>query len=149
MSMDSGSQNPYKAQYDSSPPPPAKKSNLGCILAVVGGIALVGLLVCCGGGYSLMSVGFDMMGAQATTAIRANPIANEKIGEVKSCKVDFAASAAHPENQNSDGERQIMVFNVEGTKGSGVLTAQVVDEPGQQNLKPVELRMSTGEVIKF
>jgi len=122
---------------------------MGWILAIVGVLGVLGLLVCCGGGYALMNVGFDMMGAQATTAIRSNPTANDKIGEVKSCKVDFPASAAHPENQKKDNQRQILVFNVEGTKGSGILTGELVNQPGQQELKPRELRMSTGEIITF
>jgi hypothetical protein len=149
MSMNSSPQNPYHSQFDTSAPPPPKKSKLGLILAIIAGVVFLGFLACCGGGYFFMNLGFDVIGAQATNSIRAHPQAAAKLGEVKSCKVDFVASAAHPENQKPGNTRQIMVFNVEGANGSGVLTAEVVNQPGQQEMRLIELRMSSGEVVRF
>lgn len=154
MSTGNVPNNPYHAQYDPSssfaPPPgspPSKSSKTGCIVAAVGGVLLVGLVVCCGGGYALMNFGLDVIGAQVANQLRANPQVNEKLGEIKSCKVDFAASAAHEDNQKGRGDAQTMVFNIEGSKDSGVLTAELRDRGGTQEMVRGELRLSSGETI--
>lgn len=148
MSQANGPVNPYHSNFDpSTPPPPTKKSRVGLILAILGGVGVLGLIACCGGGYAMMNFGFNIIGSQVTTTLRTNAKATEKLGEIKSCKMDFVASSSHPNNQKPGNPQQIMIFNVEGTKDSGIVTAEITNRPGQQEIRLIELRTSSGEVI--
>lgn len=101
----------------SSPPngyeqePPRSKRGGGMtvliVLLVVGGACV---LLCCGGGGAFFWFGSNVFSEQVRNELRDNPVIAERIGEIRSMKVDWTKSAA------AEGE-DVYVFNIEGTKG--------------------------------
>lgn len=120
--------------------PPRKRSPwliVLIILLVVGG---GGIAICCGGGYFAMQKGLDVFAESVKEDLRNDPVIRQQLGEVQSVEMDFSASA-----QASQGDQQVMVFDVEGTKGSGRVRGEVMkSDPNQVRLENARLELPDG-----
>lgn len=145
MSFDPQSgQNPYSAASGMQPPP--KKSSmlwLYILLGVLGFFAL-GCCGCIGLGIWGMGKAQDELGKIMLAQAGQNPVVTEKLGDIRSARMNFIASTE--ESAKHEGEPGRLVFDVEGSKGSGKL---IVQQDGPEKLKFRELRLSSGETINL
>lgn len=99
----------------------------GFILLILVGIGGVGYL------------GWNIFADQAKAAIQNNSVIQQHIGEVEKIKVDLMATG------RSDGDN-VFVFNIEGSGGAGVITAEFVTvDADTEEIRSGTLRLSTGE----
>jgi hypothetical protein len=139
LGQPTGAPNPFSTSPGGFPPP--KKSNAWLyILLGVGGTLL---LVCCGCG-GLFMFGFSQVGKPLMLQLNADPTSQQHLGTVTSAQLDFVASTKATEQAGGGGN--IMVFNVKGDKGAGVVRAH--QAPGGR-LNNATLVLSTGEEIKL
>ena len=122
-----GTPNPYAANPYGQPPP--KKSNaLIWILAIVGGVAVLGCGCC--GVVSYMGVGAagTQLGSMLKTQIQNDPVIQQHIGPIDSVSWELMQVASiqqgHPEIKG-----QVQVFKVKGPKGEGLVFGAQVDNP--------------------
>ncbi len=133
--------NPYRPAAHGPGGPQHRRSSAGIIIAIVAGIGLVGVLVCCGLCGGLGYFGMNVFSEQVANELRDNPILREHIGEIQSFTLNFTATAAH------DSE-DVFVFDVQGSKGQGVVTAESQTIPDDSEaVISATLRLPTGEVI--
>jgi hypothetical protein len=111
--------NPFAATPAFQQPP--KRSNAWLwILLGVGGTMLV---VCCGC-VGLFALGYSQMGKPLMAQLNADPTAQQHLGTVTKAEFDFVASTQATEKAKGAGGGNVMVFNVEGDKGKGVVQAK-------------------------
>ena len=83
--------------------------------------------------------GLNIMDEQVKMDLRDNPVIVEHLGNLNTVDMDFTASAA-------TGGEQTFVFNVVGTRGEGVLTAEVETVDGDtERVLSGTLRLASGE----
>ena len=132
--------NPFASSpFDKPPPPRRSRVWLWILLGALG----MGALVCCGCA-GLMGFAWTQVGAPLQAQLKADPKAQEHLGTVNSATLDMsgvmeAAKDAKP------GEPPVMVFQVRGDKGSGVVHAR---QEGQ-NYRDAKLILPTGEEIEL
>lgn len=102
------------------PPPRSSSGSSSALKWVLGILAGLGLLtvLCCGGCVLVMKFGLDQVGVQVTEQIKDDPVIVEHIGNVESVNVDMFGT---PQYQQETGDSDVMVFTINGDKGSGVL----------------------------
>ncbi len=115
---------PYQPPGQFSDPygPPQPKSNSSIIWIVgivIGVIGLGGLLACgcCGG---LTFFGMNVAADQVADSLRDNPVVVEHLGEIKECNWNVGESFQHDDDD-------VMVFDVEGSQGSGKIIGELND----------------------
>jgi hypothetical protein len=123
-----------------------EKSGLPKILIIVLVVGLIGTLLCggvCGGGAFW---GWGMFEEQAQQALSQNEVILEHIGEIQSMDFDLMGTGEAEDGSTAAG--QTFVFRVEGSKGSGVVSAEfVTDDADTELLTSGTLTLSSGEVI--
>lgn len=92
-------------------------SALKWVLGILAALALLTVL-CCGGCFLVMKFGLDQVGVQVTQQIKDDPVIVEHIGTIESVDVDMFGTS---EYQQETGDSDVMVFTIQGDKGSGVL----------------------------
>lgn len=112
-----------------------RKSNVWLWVAgIVGGLALIAAIACCGAVYFTLQVAPGML---LQEELQANATIQENLGDVESVKINLSATGR--ENQDNPDD-ETMVFNVEGTEADG----QVVVRQVGQEMRPVELILGDG-----
>lgn len=116
MSMGNAPQGfgPQQGFGSPSGPPPKKGMSVMMILLIVFGILGGGALVCCGGCGALMYFGVGVAEEQFADQLRNNPKLKDNIGEIESFKFNYTAP--------HESSIEIIMFDVKGTKGSGLVT---------------------------
>jgi hypothetical protein len=104
--------------------------------------ACVGLgFLCCGGGTAFLYFGMHEIARQVRSELDDNPVLVEHVGEIQEFEIDFAASFGE------DGD-DVFVYNVTGTKGSGVVTAEhVTIDADTEEVVWARLTLPTGETV--
>lgn len=97
--------------------PPRKSTTLWWILGVVGVVLIGGGLLCCGGGYFAFQTTMDLAGQQVQAQVANDPVVVEHIGQVQSISMD-------PMAMGERNEPGVVVFRIEGSKGSGLLVGR-------------------------
>ena len=122
--------------------PRSQWTPLKLILAlVVGGSAV--LMVCGGGCAAIVIFGMNVLTKEIELELRDNPALVEHVGEVESFELDWMASIGHPDDD-------VWIFQVQGTKGSGEITAKSVTMPdGNEHIEWATLRLSHGETVEL
>jgi|GEM_PF-2857308 hypothetical protein len=125
------------ATFDPLPPdpyaaPPAKKSsNLKIILIVLGILGVMGV-VCCGGliggGFWAANFAMNMMGEAIRPLVANDQTVLEKIGDVQSISGSLMETGTY---QQQSGQQNVIVFDIQGSKGSGKLIAKLKSDPGR------------------
>lgn len=130
--------NPY------GPPPPApapsNSSGFKWVLGILVAALLAGVFVCCGGPLTLFYFGKQTVGPKMLPQVQANAKIREHLGDVHTCEWDFTATA------QDEGE-ETMVFNLEGTRGKGVLIAET-DSSDDERIVRATLRLPDGSEIE-
>ena len=114
------------------------KVSSGCLIIVA-----VVIVVVIGGGYMLYRTGVGMLAEMVQVAIRDNPVVLEHIGNIEEIEFDVKGTAAF-------GQKDILVFNVEGSKGSGELRVVIAEdkrEGEQVSINQGSLRMADGQTF--
>ena len=106
------------------------------VLIVVGAVVVIvvglGLLV---------MWGLDVVAEQVKADIQDNPVILEHIGRIESIDFEFMATGA------AQGE-DTLVFNLKGTKGEGVVTAEVITvDDEHEEVRSGTLRLPSGEKV--
>ena len=133
--------NPYANPGSFGQMPPKKKSKLGLILGIVGGVGVVLALVCCGGGYFVFNASMNIIGDQVKTQVQNHPAIQEHIGTIETSSMDFPASIK--ESDKAGGGNNRFVVHIKGSKGSGDVIGK--QQPGQQSLSDKILRLPDGK----
>jgi len=113
---------------------PKRKSRTGLIVGIVVGVVLFAVLLCCGG----LWLGKRMFDDQVKAALQENPVVTEHIGTIQEAEMDLEGTG------NAEGE-DAFVFRLRGSKGSGVVTAEIVTVDGDtEEVVSGTLRMDDG-----
>ena len=136
--------NPYANPGSFGQAPPKKKSKLGLILGIIGGVGVVICLLCCGGGYLLFNAGMNVIGDQVKTQVQGHPAIQEHIGTIETSSMDFPASLKESEKHGGGGNNRFVV-HIKGSKGSGDIVGK--QRPGQQSLSEKVLRLPDGKEL--
>lgn len=126
-----------------SPPvaPQAARSKTPMILGIVGGLAAVGLLFCCGGGLLLVGFGLNVMTVEVQDDLATRPEMQEHIGEIQSFKFNLVRSGSHDDDET-------FVYDVVGSKGKGFVTVQQqTGDDGSEVIVFAELTLSDGRKL--
>ncbi|MCC8617895.1 hypothetical protein [Xanthomonas vesicatoria] len=118
------------------PAPAAKKKLSGVAIGLIGVLAcatLFGLLVMAASIW-LIGTGWSMFADQARTALQADAVVQEHIGQIRTMRVDLYRTGLA-----QGGEE--FVFNVEGDRGAGRVQATWVSAGSDQEI------LSDGELI--
>ncbi|MEZ6058632.1 MAG: hypothetical protein R3C01_18175 [Planctomycetaceae bacterium] len=129
--------------------PPEKNNKTCLILGIVGGVILA-MLLCCGvASYFGMQFGGSALEMDVQHRFAGHPVVEEHLGELSEVKISWMEGFQYVgETKKED----FFVFNVKGTKGSGKLVLKFDQTPGKEPQfisDGGEIRMSTGEVIRF
>ena len=131
---------PDERSADPTANSPKKKS--GCLLAFIAGGGLM-VFLCCGGGIALGVFGLNLMTKAVEVELRDNPVLVEKLGPVQSFELDWTASFAKDEDD-------IFVFQVQGEKGRGEITAHcITEDDASEQVKSASLRLPSGETFEL
>jgi hypothetical protein len=105
---------------------------------LVGGLTIV---LCCGGGTALVVFFMNVMTKEVEVELRDNEVLIEHLGPIVSFELDWTGSFAKDDDE-------VFVFQVEGTKGKGEITAKSVTGPDDnEHVEWAKLRLPTGEVV--
>ena len=116
-------------------------------------VALIGLLVCCGGlayfgakGPALLSNMVNQaMAEQVRGQLEAEPNVQEQIGEIQTLEFDFTRTVENAQQSSEAGQEPKMAFRIQGSKGSGVvLIENDPSGPGGAGIKSGTLVMDDG-----
>jgi hypothetical protein len=141
--------NPFENnQQDPLPGTPVRpnqgKSVWLWVLAIVGGLGLLAVIVCCGLGYYGYSAGTAMVAEEIKGQLTGHPTIEEHIGEISSVSMNLGAVIEEAKKQQEAGDQGAppsMVFDIEGSKGSGRILMR--QQAGGQT-DEVELVMADG-----
>jgi len=128
--------------------PAAQKQTSGLKIVLIVLLVLFGLgLLACGGIAALTYFGFDKIqqaaGEEFQKQLAGNPTLEEEVGKDFTLKMDLMETGrGAQENQG----KQIIVFNVEGSKASGVLIAE---PSGNNKITKATLELSDGRVVEI
>ncbi len=139
--------NPYD-NFGNQPQAAPKSGGAGkTILWILGILGVLGL-VCCGGVVAVswwgMNAASGILGDTAVETFKSNPDVVNELGEIKSSKVNFMATGE--ESNKKGGGAQVIVVDVEGTKGKGQFIFEM-DPNSQNDIGKAKLRMSDGKRI--
>jgi hypothetical protein len=145
MSQFPSAGHPGSAPNPFAPAPPGyqqpKKSSPW--LWILGGVGGLGVLLC-GCCVGLTIFGFSQVGKPLMDKLNADATAQQHLGTVNKAGLDFLASTKATEQAGGGGN--IMVFNVEGDKGKGVVRAK--QAPGG-DLHSAVLVLPSGEEVQL
>jgi hypothetical protein len=114
--------------------PPAKRSsNLKVILIVLGVLGVLGMLCCgalIGGGFWAANFAMTTMGTAIQPLVAFDPTVQEKIGDIQSIKGSLMETGTYAQQS---GQQNVIVFDIQGSKGSGKLIAKLKSDPGKIN----------------
>lgn len=143
-------QNPNQYGYQ---PQPSQGSNVWLwVLGTIGGLFLLGSLVCCGGiyfAYTKVKTEIDQeVGTSVVERFGEDPNFKENIGEVKSVETDFGAVFSEIQKAEKDKSKDVpmMIMQVEGEKGRGRLIFQTNQDTGEEK---VVLIMEDGQEFEL
>ena len=136
--------NPYANQPGFGAPPPKKSSAWIWILGIVG---VGGLLVCgCCGGTIWFSL--SMVNDAMQQEVAGHPAIAEHLGEIQSMSMNVNATGEETEKRG--GGATVLVYNVKGTKGSGMLLGEQSKNPQPGDMfSKIDLRLDSGEEISI
>ena len=138
--MSNDPHNPFSRQgagdrFDS--PAPKKSNRWLWVIGIIGGLGLLGILVCCGSVFFAFQFGAGMLGEEVKAELQGNPTIREHLGDVESAKMNLTATAQ--ENQEQ-AENDLLVFDVQGSQASG----RVVVRQQAGGIQPQELILNDG-----
>lgn len=128
--------NPNAAGQNAAPP---KKSTAKYWLLGCGGVMLIGMLVCCGGGVFVTKAGMGIVAGEYESQLRGNPTVTQNIGEIESFDADLTETFQYATSNPEQGEN--VAFKVVGDKGSGYIYIM------QDKSTTAEVRMKSAKLV--
>lgn len=117
--MSQAPNNPFDTQPQQLGQPAQQGSNTWLwVLGIIGGLMLVGGLVCCGSIFYLGSKATGFVAEQIVEQYADDPILVEKIGTITSSDMNITETGAESQK---DEDFTAMVLDISGDKGSGKL----------------------------
>ena len=124
--------NPFsnQNQYENSAPRQPGNNALMWVLGTMGVVFLLGVVVCCGGGYFAYTEIKGKIDQEITKEVdrqfSEDPVFQEHIGELETASMNLGAIGMEAQKAQDEGTdfEQVMVFDVEGSKGSGQIILQ-------------------------
>jgi len=105
------------------------------VLAVIGGLALVGCL----GFVGLVFLGKSLFMDQAMATLNRNPVILQHVGEISEMEINWTRSGL-------EEDLNVCVYDVKGVKGTGIVTAEFIAiDADTEALASGELELSSGE----
>ncbi len=134
----------YGQNFGPQTPPLTKSSKAPILLAVLGGLGLLCLLVCCGAGVWLVQFGMSVVSADIENQLRDHPQIEEHVGVIQKLEVDWAKSLA-------EDDYDIWTYDIEGSKGKGEIVVESKSDFNSDSevIISATLRLSTGEKIEL
>jgi hypothetical protein len=122
------------------PPGPGRREGSTVGLVVKIGIAVV--LVGAAGMAALIAFGLGIFKSEVREALQGNPIVESHLGAIQEMSLDLVGTgeAEDPET---------FVFNVVGSKGTGVITAKCVTVGDQEQVTEGQLALPSGETLNL
>ncbi len=109
---------------------------MGC-----GGCAVLTVLAIFFGGWAMVRLGLDVFANDVEFELRDNPVIIEHIGRIEELEVDLTASLSTPEDDD-------FVFEVRGTKGSGLIHATCVTrDDGTEAVTAGTIQLESGATL--
>lgn len=108
--------------------PPRRSNTLWWVLGIGGGVLLLLCLGCVGLGYFGFTGIMGFMGNMVKQQIENDPVIVEHIGEVQSVTVNYAETGREQQINPQKG-RNVLAFDIKGSKGSGVVVGTQVQAP--------------------
>ncbi len=109
---------------------PPKKSKKGLFIALgCVGAAVLGCLLCCGGGLASTYFAMGAAGQKYADQLQGSPVIEEHIGEIEDFSFDFGSMMTRA--SENPGTEEI-AFSVQGSKGSGVVYLQQDNNGGAE-----------------
>jgi hypothetical protein len=88
-----------------------------------------------------MKLGLGVFADEVESELRSNPVIIEHIGRIDKFELDLSASVAEAGDED-------FVFEVEGTKGSGLVTATcVTNDDGIEEVIAGTIQLESGETL--
>lgn len=111
--------------------PPKRGPNvLLWVLGIGGGVVLLLCCGCIGAGYFGFTGVMGFMEGMVRSQFKDDPVIVEHIGEIQTVKTNFTATGEEKQRNPQPG-RNVLVFDVTGTKGSGQIVGTQVQAPQQ------------------
>lgn len=121
--------------------PPKKKNTLLIVLGVLGALFLVAAIGCCGVVYWTMGQANALITEAVKTELMGSAAVEEHFGEIKETSMSIVATG---EVQQSEGDKNLLVMDVTGTKGDG----QLILKQGPNNtFTDIRIRLPDGTII--
>ena len=113
-----------------------KGMTFGCL-----GCAVLAVLFVVVGGYAFFSFGGKVLSTQVGESVRDNPVVLEHLGRIESIEMDWMETV-------SNGQEDVFVYEVVGSKGSGVLrvVSITIDDTTEQVVSGT-LQLASGEEL--
>jgi hypothetical protein len=118
------------------------------------GMAVVGIITgflgtfCGVGCLGIGLFGLNMLNEMARAELNRNPVVQEHLGELTSCAINWTATIEERDRQRDrPRQNEIWVFDVEGTKGSGIARTRMVQVGDKFRLEAGTLELSDGRLI--
>ena len=107
---------------------------IAIVIVAIGALAVVGV--------GLLALwGMNLVAEQVGENLRDNPVILDHLGTIESIDIDFSKSIDAP---NEDA----FVFNVEGSRGSGIVTAVLVTiDEDREEVVSGTLELASGETL--
>jgi hypothetical protein len=121
-------------------PPRRSSSPWPWILGIGGGFGVAALL-CCGCLGVLGYIGFNQINQSLKLQIQDDPVIQEHIGEIESVSLNLMAAIEEMKANPPPPGESLQAFDVQGTKGSGVVVGTQLPAPGPRGvLKNMRLK---------
>ena len=109
------------------------------VLGIIGGLTVIGALVCCGGGYFGYQAVTNMIAEAYKSQLQGNPVIVEHVGEIESMKLNLTTT--QEQAQSSGG---MMAFDIVGSKSSATLLVRQAPGGDGTAIADAELLMPDG-----
>ena len=120
----------------------AKKSGSNVwlwVLGIIGGLTVIGALVCCGGGYFGYQAVTNMIAEAYKGQLQGNPVIVEHVGEIETMKLNLTTTQEQAQSSNG-----MMAFDVVGSKSPATLLVRQAQGGDGTAIAAAELLMPDG-----
>lgn len=147
MSMETN--DPFDNNSGDSPAPQPQSGSgkkIAWIIGIIGGVLLLGVLVCCGAGYFFFNWALNQAGEIVIAELKDNPVVVEHLGGIDSVETNLPLSGVETEKaKQDDPAAQRIVFDATGPKGTGQLVVELDQTKSPPEVKNAILVTSDGE----
>ncbi len=109
------------------------------VLGIIGGLTVLGALVCCGGGYFGYQAVTNMIAEAYKSQLQGNPVIVEHVGEIEFMKLNLTTTQEQAQSSNG-----MMAFDVVGSKSSATLLVRQAPGGDGTAIASAELLMPDG-----